>query len=130
MFDPFDFGLLHVNGIARPIRIARKYDADIIDLLVFFQYRSTHELEIVFGQNPINAAKADIDQVDDALNFFQPEMHLGPGQGVHSEISAPLQSFDVLGEGYFQALLTKFAAPGAEDVLQLIRSVEVKAQVP
>jgi len=50
--------------------IAWKYHADIIDLLVHFQYRSPHKLEIMFGQDSVNAAEADIDQVDDALDFF------------------------------------------------------------
>ena len=105
VFDPFDFGLFHEDGIVRLIMVARKYDADIINPLVFLQYRSAYELEIVLGQNPINAAKADVDQVNDAMNFFQFEMHLGPGQGFYPEISATLQPLDMLGEGYFQALL-------------------------
>ena len=130
VFNPFDFGLLHVNGIARHIMIAWKYHADIIDLLVHFQYRPPHELEIVFGKNPVNTAKADIDQVYDTPDFFQIEMHLGSGQGVYPEISATLQPLHVLGKGDFQTLLAKLATPGVEDVLQMIRSVEVEPQVP
>ena len=130
MFDPFYLGLFHMNGFGWLLFIAGKHHANIINLLVYLENRSAYELEIVPDQNPIDAAKANIDQVDNTLDFFQFELHLGPGQRFNTKIPATLQALHVFGKGDFKALIVEGASPGVEDILQLVGSIEIEAQMP
>ena len=55
MLDPFDFRVFDINRFAGLVFLTGKDDADIVNLLVHFQYGPAHELEIVFDQNSVCA---------------------------------------------------------------------------
>jgi len=84
----------------------------------------------ISSKKPIESNIPSSNRWVSSLNFFEFEVHVGVGEGVYPEVASPLETLHMVRKRDSQAPGAEPAAPGAEDVFQMVWPVEVEAQVP